>query len=153
MLSSYRGPISYQSLILRGYCTFYPQTSMSLCSISKLSTFFENITYASYSKKCLVNCPRNPNITQKFRQAKRCLSCWSKQHFHCLIQSSKNPICLSKFQCHFSVPWTTSCMSYFSRKCWLFWGRTQNMSILGRRCSTPLKSQASVLIKWQSMLF
>ena len=35
---------------LRGYCTSYPKISMFLCSISKLSTLFREMIYASYSK-------------------------------------------------------------------------------------------------------
>ena len=31
------------------------------------------------------------------------------------------------------------CIIYFSKSCWLFWDRAQNMLIFGRRCSTPLK--------------
>ena len=55
------------------------------------------------------------------------------------------PLGLLKFQCHFWVSRTIfffiRCIIYFSKSCWLFWDREQNMLIFGRKCSAPLRSK------------
>ena len=122
---------------LKGYCTSYPkklQNRHILCSIWKLSTsFWKKIIYASYSKlsKELKN-----SIKIKVGQA----------IFELLIQ--KQHIYNLKTACpiKISMPFLSSLNNFFirfiicfSRSCWLFWDRGQNMLICGIRCSTPLR--------------
>ena len=74
--------LSVMLILLSGYCTSYPkklQNKYVLCSISKLSTSFWKIIYASYSKlsKELKN-----SIKIKVDQAVPELLI-QKQHFDC----------------------------------------------------------------------
>ena len=92
----------------------------------------------------IVNCPRNSKIASKLRKVKRFLSYWSKTNILAvLIYNLK-----SAWPTEISMSFLSSlnifsirCILYFSKSCWLFWVRAQNMLIFGRRCSTPLKMQ------------
>ena len=133
---------------LRRYCTSYPKKLQNyhvLCSISKSSTSFWKIIYASYSKlsKELKN-----SIKIKVGQAVLELLI-QKQHLTVWSITWK-PLGLLKCQCHFWVPWTVfvRCMCYFSKRCWLFWDRAKNMKIFGRRCSSPLMKPLVCFCFW-----
>ena len=42
-----------------------------------------------------------------------------------------------------------SCMCYFSRRCWFFWDRAQNMLIWSLGCSTPLSNRPILFQRWK----
>ena len=78
--------------------------TLVLCSISKLSTLFWKITYASS-----VNCPRNSKIALKSVVGQVVVVLLIKTIFWLFwsITFKKSPGLL-KFQCQFWVPWTIS---------------------------------------------
>ena len=84
-------PVRVIFIQLRGYYTPNQKLTYTLCSISKLSTPFKKIVYASYStlsKELYSTLSKELKIALKFTWTKWLLSYWSK-YFDCLIHNLK----------------------------------------------------------------
>ena len=99
-----------------------------LCPISKLSTPFWKILYASYS-----------NLSKELKNGIEILigpvvfKLWIKIVKILFWSITQEPLNLPKFQCYFWVGFTIHYKMYmlFLKRCWYFWDRAQNMPSFG----------------------
>ena len=94
-----------------------------------------------------VNCPRNSSMALKFKQTKRFLCYWSKQHFDCfdLYLKTTWPTKISMPFFEFLGQFVLRCICYFSKK------SVDNFEIEHKTCWFWLGMQFPIMVYWKTI--